>query len=625
MVTPLVRVLAAFGVAVALVSCGMQGAASGATWWPAATVFSRPARIGLAANSEGGFLLVDGRIPSKAAFCAPAGATFALGGPPPQGFVYGGGAGSVIPGSPSFEPDGRSVGMFLWQELHTEPVELLEGSSSAPAALSPSEPLGASVLSTNVFVNEPAVMSATGTRGDLAVADRPDTSDVTSIAVRPAGSTQWSRETLPAGAPLTAYSYSPKALAVDGFGDTTVLVNTVEYPDYHVEIASAYFAPPGGSFTALAVPGNYFTAIASDVAGRSAIAGYTPAGPDGPGLYLSRRESPQAPFGAPLLLSSLSSDAHPQLAYDASGVLTVAWNEGSRIAVTTAAPGEPVGPAHVLAVPGTTTVSDEQLSVDGAGEAILAWAGGPHEQFQGSQLRPEVLYGAPAPLFAAVRRSDSGPFGEAQQLTASAVYSAGLYGDHENSEARAVDAISSGRAMVAWLEEGATAPQARAALYAAAPGCASPPAPAVVPAVVPAAPTITSLSESARTWREGNALARISASKGKKFPVGTTFAFVLNVPASVTFTFTEAAGGRRVGAKCVAQTPKNRHRRRCTRTVIVGTMTFPAHAGTSKLRFQGLTSRHKRLKPGSYALLVTAAASGKRSTTRTLHFTIANR
>ena len=54
-------------------------------------------------------------------------------------------------------------------------------------------------------------------------------------------------------------------------------------------------------------------------------------------------------------------------------------------------------------------------------------------------------------------------------------------------------------------------------------------------------------------------------------------------------------------------------------------MTFPAHAGTDKVRFQGLISRNKRLKPDNYGLLVTATASGKRSTTRTLHFTIANR
>lgn len=139
---------------------------------------------------------------------------------------------------------------------------------------------------------------------------------------------------------------------------------------------------------------------------------------------------------------------------------------------------------------------------------------------------------------------------------------------------------------------------------------------------VAAAPVVESLRQTHQAWREGRALASL-ARRHVRTPVGTTFAFTLNVPASVTFTFTEAAGGRMAGAKCVAQTLKNKHKRRCTRTVTAGAMTFGAHSGTSKLRFQGLVSRHRRLKPGSYTLLVTAAASGKRSATRTLHFTIA--
>jgi hypothetical protein len=137
---------------------------------------------------------------------------------------------------------------------------------------------------------------------------------------------------------------------------------------------------------------------------------------------------------------------------------------------------------------------------------------------------------------------------------------------------------------------------------------------------------LSGLSETAKTWREGNSLARISTrKKGKKKrpPVGTTFSFALNEPASVTLTFTEPAGGRKVGKKCVAETKKNKKKHRCTRTVIAGTLTFSAHAGTNKVRFEGLISKHKKLKPGSYTLLVTATASGERSTTRTLHFRIA--
>ncbi len=157
-------------------------------------------------------------------------------------------------------------------------------------------------------------------------------------------------------------------------------------------------------------------------------------------------------------------------------------------------------------------------------------------------------------------------------------------------------------------------------------GVAANPGPVVIVAPTHMAPSLSSLSETAKTWREGNALAHISSKKRttKKLPLGTTFSFALNEPASVTFMFTEPANGRKLGKRCVAQTAKNKHKPRCTRTLTAGTITFSAHAGTNKVHFEGLISKHTKLKPGSYTLLVTATASGKRSTTETLKFTIAS-
>lgn len=157
-------------------------------------------------------------------------------------------------------------------------------------------------------------------------------------------------------------------------------------------------------------------------------------------------------------------------------------------------------------------------------------------------------------------------------------------------------------------------------------------APSQPPAISPAltltpTPTITNLSETAKTWRTGKLAAKISASESKtkkRPPVGTAFLFSLNEPASVAFTFTEAASGRKLGKTCVALTKQNSHKHRCARIVIAGALTFAGSAGPNKLSFDGVIARHKTLKPGSYTLLVTATASGKHSTTRTLHFTIAN-
>jgi hypothetical protein len=46
--------------------------------------------------------------------------------------------------------------------------------------------------------------------------------------------------------------------------------------------------------------------------------------------------------------------------------------------------------------------------------------------------------------------------------------------------------------------------------------------------------------------------------------------------------------------------------------------------GTDRVRFEGVLSKHKKLKPGSYTLLITATASGKHSVPATLRFTIAS-
>ena len=81
--------------------------------------------------------------------------------------------------------------------------------------------------------------------------------------------------------------------------------------------------------------------------------------------------------------------------------------------------------------------------------------------------------------------------------------------------------------------------------------------------------------------------------------------------------------GHKVGKTCVAQTKKNKKKARCNRTVIAGTLTFPAHAGTNNVRFEGTISTHKKLRPGSYTLVVTAANAAGQSSPRSLNFTIA--
>jgi Glycine rich protein len=154
----------------------------------------------------------------------------------------------------------------------------------------------------------------------------------------------------------------------------------------------------------------------------------------------------------------------------------------------------------------------------------------------------------------------------------------------------------------------------------------APPAPPVIPIATPAShtPVVSGASESAKKWRAGNALAKISKHKGgKQGPVGTTFSFSLDQQAAVTFTFTTQEAGRKVGRRCLAKTRKNSKRKSCKRTVTAGTLSFGGHAGTNKVVFQGRISSSKKLKPGRYALSITARnAAGQRSAPQTLSFTI---
>ncbi len=153
------------------------------------------------------------------------------------------------------------------------------------------------------------------------------------------------------------------------------------------------------------------------------------------------------------------------------------------------------------------------------------------------------------------------------------------------------------------------------------PGGAPSTGPASTPSPPLAAPTVTNVHQSTSTWRTGNKLARVS--RKSRPPVGTTFSYVLNEPASVTFTFTQRVAGRKIGRSCVAPSHRNSRRKACQRTLTVGTFAFAGHGGTNKVVFQGRISRTRTLKPGRYTLLITAAnAAGGRSAPAALTFTI---
>lgn len=151
------------------------------------------------------------------------------------------------------------------------------------------------------------------------------------------------------------------------------------------------------------------------------------------------------------------------------------------------------------------------------------------------------------------------------------------------------------------------------------PGPGTPP---TLPASSPSPPRVSGAAQSHSTWREGRKVARFSSKRKPRPPVGTRFSFALDVPARVSFAFTQTLPGRRVGGRCVARSRKNRRKPACRRIATRGALSFAGHAGSNAVAFYGRLSRSKSLKPGRYTLVIVATKAGLRSSPRTLRFKI---
>ena len=122
----------------------------------------------------------------------------------------------------------------------------------------------------------------------------------------------------------------------------------------------------------------------------------------------------------------------------------------------------------------------------------------------------------------------------------------------------------------------------------------------------PPAPVVTKFAQSAKRWRLGNALPEAAAKKKRKPPVGTTFRFTLNVPASAKLAFRRKTKGKFRPAGTVAP--------------------IAAHAGKNRVRFSGRLTKKRRLKPGLYRVTITATDSSQRkSAPHSLTFRIVKR
>jgi hypothetical protein len=142
------------------------------------------------------------------------------------------------------------------------------------------------------------------------------------------------------------------------------------------------------------------------------------------------------------------------------------------------------------------------------------------------------------------------------------------------------------------------------------------------PPAKPPVPALLALTQSHTRWRAGARLPALAAASARRAPLGTTFSFSLNTPASVTFTFRRLSSGRRSARGCVAPTPRNRRARACTRRLNAGALTLSVPAGSERLAFFGRLSASRRLKPGRYTVSVLASNASGSSKAASLSFTI---
>lgn len=147
-----------------------------------------------------------------------------------------------------------------------------------------------------------------------------------------------------------------------------------------------------------------------------------------------------------------------------------------------------------------------------------------------------------------------------------------------------------------------------APIQAPAPALGSPsPARTVITDGVPAL-SVSGLSLSPARFRRGRTQATIS---GARVQTGTTIAFALTSAATVTLSVEAPRSGVRAGSRCVAASRGARRGWPCTIWVsLTHHIVRQAHAGTDRIRFDGVLDGASRLSPGRYRLSLGAAGAG---------------
>jgi hypothetical protein len=151
----------------------------------------------------------------------------------------------------------------------------------------------------------------------------------------------------------------------------------------------------------------------------------------------------------------------------------------------------------------------------------------------------------------------------------------------------------------------------------------------VVPILRP--PAVSKARFTRKRFRVGRAIMALTAATKKRAKAGSTLAYNVSVPGSVSIRVDRVLAGRRqkVGGKtrCVKPTKRNRKARRCKRyKKVVAFKRAAKVAGAQRMAFSGRyrsKGQVRKLAPGSYrAVIVATDAAGNRSNSASAAFTI---
>jgi len=541
-------------------------------------------------------------------------------------------------GEPSLAINDHGEAWLAWQQALAGNVQIL-ASHRVPGGAFGAPQTIRTVSGAHEYLATPSV--AVAPSGEAVLAYQETTEAVLAeellvrIALAPPGGSFGASSTLPGSqgkpAPHDAEGGESPNVAIDSSGNALVLFDfALQHESTLTRMLKYSTRPSGGEFSPAptTIPlgdptGGSFQSstqlFASDPQG-DAVAVYDSAFYGGLAVVRRPAGGTFAAGGRVTDLGFAELEGATQVAIGGTGTAAIVWARASGDVAAQLVPisGPPEGAVTLAAADGALAPT---VAMDGAGDGLAAWDSfdklNDHLRVAGLESSAPQLESFTVPATAVAGQTVS--FGAVASAVAGPDTYSWSFGDGTSGggESASHSYAAAGAHTVTLIVSnlaGSTSDTATIDVAAAAAAQGGPST---------ARPVVTGARETHPSWREGNELATFASRR--KAPIGTTFTFDLNEQASVSLAFTQPSAGRTVGRRCVAPAKGNRHKRACRLTVTRASLHFAGHTGLNKVAFDGRVSVKKKLPPGRYGLIITAANGAGTSAPASLSFTIIGR